>query len=182
MTHDVNIGLGNATGMAYHAPAGTALPAYPGATLDPAWKEIGAISEDGITYGMNHELTPLRNWAKEIERLMPADGDSTIQAPFIDTTQETLETIFGADNVTVTEATAEHGKLISVEIGPDTAPDAEAFLFLMKDGDDMIMIGSTRATVTAVDDITFGPSDAITWNATISTKAWTVVKDNGQTV
>lgn len=182
MTHDVNIGLGNATGMAYHAPAGTALPAYPGETLDNAWKEIGAISEDGITYGMNHELTPLRNWAKEIERLMPADGDSTIQAPFIDTSEETLKTLFGAENVIITAATSEHGKNISIAIDADTAPDAEAFLFLMKDGDDMIMIGSTRATVTAVDDITFSPSEAITWNATISARAWTFAKNDGQTI
>lgn len=182
MTHDVNLGIGLATGMAFHAPAGTALPTYPGDTLAEAWQEIGAVSEDGISYGMNHSMTPLRNWAKVIERLMAADGDATIQAPFMDTTQETLETLFGAENVVTTAATADHGDLISITIGPDTMPDAEAFLFLMKDGDDMIMIGSTRATVTAVDDISFAPNNAIIWNATISSKDWTIVKDNGQTV
>lgn len=182
MTYDVNLGVGLATGMAYHAPAGTALPAYPGATLAEAWKEIGAVSEDGISYGLNHTLTPLRNWAKEIERLMAADGDSTIKAPFMDTTEETLKTIFGAENVNVTDATADHGKLISLTIGPDTMPEGEAFLFLMKDGDDMIMVGTERAHVTAVDDISFAPNSAIIWNATISAKAWTVVKDNGQKV
>ena len=180
MTNNVNLGVGLATGMAFHAPAGTALPAYPGAALDEAWKEIGAVSEDGISYGMNHSMTPLRNWAKEIERLMAADGDATIKAPFMDTTKETLETLFGAENVKATEATTEHGALISITIGPDTMPDAEAFLFLMKDGDDMIMIGSSRATVTAVDDIAFAPNSAIIWNATISAKDWTIVKDNGQ--
>ena len=98
----------------------------------------------------------------------------------MDTTKETLETLFGAENVVTTEATTEHGALISITIGPDTMPDAEAFLFLMKDGDDMIMIGSSRATVTAVDDISFAPNSAIIWNATISAKDWTIVKDNGQ--
>lgn len=182
MTHDVNMGIGSETGMAYHAPAGTALPAYPGAELDAAWKEIGAVSEDGISYGMNHSFDTLRNWAKQIERLMAADGDATVTAPFIDTTESTLKTLFGADNVTVTDATAEHGKLISVEIGPDTQTDAEAFLFLMKDGDDMIMIGTPRGFITEVGDIDFAPNDAITWEATISSKSWTITKDNGQTV
>lgn len=180
MTHDVNLGIGLATGMAFHAPAGTALPTYPGEALAEAWKEIGAVSEDGISYGMNHSMTPLRNWAKVIERLMAADGDATIKAPFMDTTKETLETLFGAENVVETAATQTHGKLLSITIGPDTMPEAEAFLFLMKDGDDMIMIGSTNATVTAVDDITFAPNNAIIWNATISSKSWTIVKDNGQ--
>lgn len=182
MTYDVNLGIGLATGMAYHAPAGTALPTYPGEQLVEAWKEIGAVSEDGISYGMNHSLTPLRNWAKQIERLMAADGDATIKAPFMDTTQETLETLFGAENVKTEAATADHGALISITIGPDTMPGAEAFLFLMKDGDDMIMIGSSRAHVTAVDDIAFAPNSAIIWNATISAKDWTIVKDNGQVV
>ena len=49
MTNSTNLGIGLATGMAFHAPAGTALPAYPGAELDGAWKEIGAVSEDGIS-------------------------------------------------------------------------------------------------------------------------------------
>ena len=180
MTHDVNLGIGLATGMAFHAPKGTALPTYPGEALAEAWKEIGAVSEDGIEYGMNHSMDPLRNWAKEIERLLPADGDTTIKAPFMDTTKETLETLFGAENVVETAATQTHGKLLSITIGPDTMPEAEAFLFLMKDGDDMIMIGSTNATVTAVDDISFAPNSAIIWNATISSKSWTIVKDNGQ--
>lgn len=177
--NNVNLGIGLSTGMAFHAPAGTALPTYPGEALDAAWMEIGAVSEEGISYGMNHSMTPLRNWAKVIERLMAADGDATIKAPFMDTTKETLDTLFGAENVVATAATEEHGKLISITIGPDTMPESEAFLFLMKDGEDMIMIGSTQATVTAVDDITFAPNSAILWNATISSKEWTIVKDGG---
>ena len=130
---------------------------------------------------MNHSFDTLRNWAKQIERLIAADGDATVKAPFIDTTEDTLKTLFGEDNVTVTAATQTHGKLISVDIGPDTMTDAEAFLFLMKDGDDMIMIGTTRGFITEVGDIDFKPNDAITWDATISSKSWTVMKDNGQT-
>ena len=181
MTHDVNLGIGLATGMAYHAPAGTALPTYPGEELAADWVEIGSITEDGISYGMNHSFEPLRNWAKEIERLMAADGDATVKAPFMETSEETLKTLFGSDNVTVTAASQTHGKLISIDIGPDTMTDAEAFLFLMKDGDDMIMIGTTKGFITEVGDIDFKPNDAITWEATISSKTWTVMKDNGQT-
>lgn len=182
MTYNVNLGIGLATGMAYHAPQGTALPSYPGEELAEAWEEIGAISEDGITWGLNQDRTPLRNWAKEIERMMSADGDSTIEAPFIYTTEETLKTLFGEDAVVVTAATAEHGKVISIEIGPDAMPDGEAFLFLMKDGDDLMMVGTTKGFVTSVADVAFAPNAAITWNGTISAKSWTFKKNDGQTV
>lgn len=180
-TNKVNLGIGNASGMAFHAPANTAAPAYPGASLAGTdWEEIGAISEDGISYGLNYSKDAIRNWALEIERLKNSDGDATIQAPFIDTTEEVFNTLFGEDNVTVTAATTSHGKLISVEIGPDTQTEGEAFLFLMKDGDDMISVYTPKGFITSVDDIDFAPDDAITWNATISSKSWTVTKDDGQ--
>lgn len=179
-TNKVNLGIGSASGMAFHAPANTAAPAYPGEALGAAWEEIGAVSEDGISYGLNYSKDAIRNWALEIERLKSADGDATVQAPFIDTTEEVFNTLFGASNVTVTAATADHGKLISVEIGPDTQTEGEAFLFLMKDGDDMISVYTPKGFITSVDDIDFAPDDAITWNATISSKSWTVTKDDGQ--
>ena len=36
----VNLGIGRATGMFYHATKGTALPAYPTETLAAAWTEV----------------------------------------------------------------------------------------------------------------------------------------------
>lgn len=179
-TNKVNLGIGNASGMAFHAPKGTPAPAYPGEELAQAWEEIGAVSEDGISYGLNYSKDALRNWALEIVRLKNADGNATVEVPFIDTTEDVFKTLFGADNVTVTPATSDHGKLISVEIGPDTQTEGEAFLFLMKDGDDMISVYTGDGFITEVADIDFGPEDAITWNATIASKSWVVTKDDGQ--
>ena len=44
----VLLGLGNATGMFYHAPAGTALPTYPSEQLAAAWKEVGLVGDAGL--------------------------------------------------------------------------------------------------------------------------------------
>ena len=49
-SNDVKLGAGLATGMFYHAPKGTALPTYPTETLAEAWKEVGYVAEDGITW------------------------------------------------------------------------------------------------------------------------------------
>ena len=178
MTYDVNLGIGLATGMAYHAPANTALPAYPGEELAADWVEIGAVAEDGISWATAQERTPLRNWAKEIERMMASDETASVEAPFIHTTAETLKTLFGEDAVTVDESTADHGNLVSVDVGPDSMPNGEAFLFLMKDGDDLIMLGTTKGFVTAVGDVDFAPDSAITWTGTISAKSWKFMKES----
>lgn len=184
-THDVNLGVGNyaesgTTGMFYHAPAGTDLPTSPAGTLASAWVEVGAISQDGITFNTNHTFNQLKNWANKIARLLPAEESGTVAAPIIDTTEESLKTVFGAENVEVTPATATHGKLVSVNVSQDGMPEAEAFLFLMKDGDDMIMIGTERGYISELGEVAFQPNEAITWNATITADTWVIMKDNGQ--
>ena len=177
---DVKLGLGDATGMFFHAPAGTELPATLAAALPNTWTHVGDVSDAGLTIAFNKSVTNLKNWANKIARLLPAEESGTVSAPIIDTTEESFKTIFGSDNVTVTAATATHGKLISVDVTPDAMPDPEAFLFLMKDGDDMIMIGTTRGYISELGEVAFQPNAAITWDATISADKWTVMKDNGQ--
>lgn len=179
-TYTVNLGIGDATGMFYHAPEGTALPETPYEELSNDWELVGDVSSDGITFSTARDFDTIKNWANQIKRLLPSDESETVVAPIIETTESTLRVLFGADNVTVTPATSEHGKLITVDTSPTNTPSAEAFLFLMKDGDDMIMIGTTSGFVTALGDVTFAPNEAISWEATISSNQFVVVKDDNQ--
>lgn len=184
-THDVNLGIGNSaetgtTGMFYHAPKGTALPTYPSEDLGTGWAEVGAISVDGITLNTNRTFSQLKNWANKTARLLPAEESGTVGAPVIDTTEASFKTLFGEDHVVITAATNSHGKLISVDIEQDNTPDAEAFLFLMKDGDDMLMVGTKEGYISELGEVAFQPNNAITWNATISADKWTIMKDDGQ--
>lgn len=178
-SNKVNLGIGLATGMFYTAPAGTALPTYPGDSLT-SWTEVGAVTADGITWSTGKDSDPLRNWAKEVERLISSDEGGTVTAPLMYTDKKTLETIFGSDNVTVTAATASHGALVSVTVAPGVSSAPAAFLFIMKDGEDMMMLGTEKGIVRDVGDISFSPTDAITWEATIEAASWTFLKDDGQ--
>lgn len=178
-SNKVNLGIGLATGMFYTAPAGTALPASPTAELAEAWVQAGAITADGITWATGKDSEPLRNWAKETERLIASDEGGTVTAPLMYTDETTLKTIFGADNVTVTAATSSAGKVISVTVAPGVSASPMAFLFLAKDGDDAIMLGTSKGIVREVGDITLSPTEAITWEATIEASSWTFAKDDG---
>ena len=159
---DVKLGLGLATGMFYHAPAGTALPTDPSAAVPVAWTHVGDVTDDGITLTMDKSVENLRNWANVIKRVIMTEHAETIQAPIMDTTEEALKTVVGEDNVT--NAT----NIITVNLSAASLPEEEAFLFVMKDGDDMMMIGCTNGQVTAVDDVTFAPGSAINWVPTIT--------------
>ena len=179
-SHNVNLGLGYASGMFFHAPAGTALPAYPTETLAAAWEDVGDISADGVNWTPLGDMQSIRNWANEVVRRW-SNTPGTANAAVIDTTEEVFNTIFGEDNVTVTAAAATHGKLVSVDIDRYNLSGAEAFLFIGKDGDDAFMLGTTSGIITNIGDVSFQPGSVISWTPTIEGN-WTYLKDDGQTV
>ena len=159
---DVKLGLGLATGMFYHAPAGTALPTDPTAAIPNTWTHVGDVSDAGITLALNKSATNLKNWANKIKRVIMTDHSETIQAPIMDTVEEALKTVVGASNVTTASG------VITVNLSDGDLPEQEAFLWVMKDGDDMIMIGCSYGQVSAVDNVTFAPGAAINWTPTIT--------------
>ena len=179
-TNEVKLGTGLATGMFFHAPAGTALPAYPSAELAEAWEEVGFVAQDGITWHHGRSGEVLKDWSNTIRRVLESSDDKTIAVPIISTTAEVLKTIFGAANVEETAADTTHGNLLKVASAAGIMSGEEAFLFLMKDGDDMIAIGTTSGFISALDDITFAPGSPITWNATVNMSNWTMILDDGQ--
>jgi hypothetical protein len=149
-----------------------------------AWKEVGDVSSDGLTMATDKTTENLKNWANAIKRLMLSEHVETIQAPIMDTTESTLKVVVGEKNVTVTPATATHGKLIDVNLSSSELPPAEAFLFLMVDGDDTMAIGMTNGQIQAVDNVSFAPGSAIIWTPTISVleNSLHFIKDDGQVI
>ena len=85
---DTLLGTGLATGMFYHAPAGTALPTYPAETLATAWKHVGDVSDAGITLTTDKSTEALRNWANVVKRVIMTEHSETIQTPVMDTTED----------------------------------------------------------------------------------------------
>lgn len=235
---NAKLGIGLATGMAFHAPAGTSLPTYPtdiigdngdgtstdnftatsaqvsftlgesanailsftidgveqdpndysvsgttvswaGTTLDGdkkivityyvgAWRMIGDVTHDGISVTTDKSVNNIRNWANVIKRSTLSEHTETVQVPIMDTTEESLKVVVGSANVTVTPASGTHGKTIDVDLSAGSLPSPEAFIFLMKDGDDVMAVGMENGQITAVDAITFAPENTINWTPTIT--------------
>ena len=175
MNNDVQLGGGNATGMFYRAPEGTALPTYPGDDLS-AWTEIGDIDEDGLSFTPRGSTT-LKNWAGKPKRSVPAADPATVKAKIMDTTESSLKTVFGPENVRVSAATSDHGKLITIDL--DSKPSPAAYLFIMKDGDDMKILGTENGLISELGDVTFKNDEAIEWDVTIQGD-WHLICDDGQ--
>lgn len=174
---NVLIGAGLATGMFYTAPKGTALPTSPMETLTADWVEVGAITEDGITFTLPSGDV-LRNWAKVAERKINTENGS-VSAPIMYTTKKVLETLFGAGNVTHIASTGTHGNVDSVTLSPDVSAEPASYLFLMKDGDTLAMLGTSDGLITEIGDVAFNGGASANWEATIE-GTWTFATDDGQ--
>lgn len=183
MNHDAKLGIGDASGMFFHAAAGTALPAYPSATLSSAWKEVGDVSDAGLSLAFTKSTTNLRNWANQVKRTVMTEHAEAITAPIMDTTEETFKTVLGSAAVTTTPAGGSHGKLVKASLSQSTLPPEEAYLFLMKDEDDLIMLGCKKGQITAMDTVTFAPGSTINWSPTITAldDGWEIITEDGPT-
>lgn len=179
-TNDVNIGLGNASGMFYHAPLTPTAPTMPTSPFDEmtGFTEVGFISEDGPSWTPYGSTEAIRAWDLSVKRVIKTEKGS-VTVPVISTTQESLKTVFGADAVTHTAATTAHGNIdkVSTENGPYNVD--EAFVLLGKDGTDGLMLSCASGKVTEISEIGFAPNGAIIWEITI-TGDWSFTKDDGE--
>lgn len=158
---DTRLGLGNATGMFYHAPAGTELPASASTAPGAAWTKVGDVTADGISLNLDKSTSVLRNWALTAKRVIESEHTESISSPLMDTTPEVLKTVCGTAAVTATSAS------MTVDLSKGLPPE-EAYLWLMKDGDDMMALGCTHGQITAVAGVNFAPNGAIVWTPTIT--------------
>ena len=174
----VLIGAGNESlGFFLTAPKGTALPATPGTTPGSAWKEVGSIDVNGISLKLpNGDV--IKNWANLAERKINTEN-GTISGNIMYTTKVVFETLFGEDNVDYTAADGTHGNITSVTLSPDVSAEPAAYLFLVKDGDTLVSIGTTNGLITDIADVSFNPTTAVTWAPTIS-GVWTISHDDGE--
>lgn len=174
---NVFIGAGNASGMFYKAPKGTAIPSSPKASLGADWVEVGAITDSGISLTLPSGDV-LRNWALEPERKINTENGS-VTAPIMYTNKTVLETLFGANNVSHTAATSSDGNIETVTLSPDVSAEPASYLFLMKDGDSLAMLATNNGLITEIGDVSFAPDSSVNWEATIE-GSWTFVIDDGQ--
>lgn len=178
-SNSVNLGLGAVAGHFYHAVASAeiVMPTYPKPN-PTGFANAGYISSDGPTWTPFGSQEVLRAWDNTAVRTFSSEK-GTVTIPVISTDEESLKAVFGSDRVTVTAATSEHGKLVTVNTEDGPSSEKHAIVLLGKDGDDALMLSCPEALITEIGEVAFAPDGAITWEITLEGD-WTFVKDDGQ--
>lgn len=156
------------TGACAVAPVGTAKPTSARSTLPAAWNDSGYVSEDGISVTLTRSTTPIRDWSKSVVRNILTEYGGTIACSFLQVDQFAAERLFGANNVSVTEATTITGEQLEIAIGSELPP-IESFCFSMKDGDARVRVYIPRGQFTDINQVDFKPDAGHIIGGTIAT-------------
>lgn len=165
-TNAVNISKGNASGMFYYAVSGTTIPTTL-ASIPSAWHEAGFISEDGMELELSKDVKNIKDWSSTIRRVVMTDHEEKASGSCISTTGDALAELFGSTNVTATTAS------ITVDLSAADLPPVKAYLFVMKDGDDLLAFGCSEGQISVADNTSFKAGDGIAWPFTITAQGTT---------
>lgn len=158
------------TGAVQWAPVGTSTPTDARSVLTTPWKSGGYVNSDGVSLAIDQDTTTIDDWSLAHVRTLLQGFTGTVTFTFIQTDYETLCMIFGEDNVTLTNATAEHGAVITVKIGP-SLPKPLAFCINMKDAEQRIRLALPNAQPKLDGDLTFKADEAISWSLSLDCAA-----------
>ena len=161
---NVSVGKPKIGGAIFRAPLGTALPTTADATLNSAFKEMGYVSEDGVTNSNSPESDTVKAWGGDVVLTLMEGREDTFQFTLIEAKNiEVLKAVFGNDNVS--------GSLSAGVVIQNTNDDLEDCSWVI----DMILRDNTvkrvvipDGKVSEVGDITYSDSDAIGYEITLS--------------
>ncbi|OZD23817.1 hypothetical protein CH253_08115 [Rhodococcus sp. 06-156-3C] len=111
--------------MIYRAVLGTALPADASTVLAAAYKDLGGVSDAGITNSQSREVQKIKDYGGETVATPQSDYSETFQVELIEATNlEVLKTVYGDGNVEFKPATATKGAQITVLHNAEVLPQS----------------------------------------------------------
>lgn len=148
-----------ATGGVLTADLGTTLPTTVDGSV-ASFTATGYIGEDGVTLTIDRETQDVFAWGGQKVRVIQTSYSTQLQIPFLETSPEVLELVFGDDNVTTT------GTETVVTLNADTLPHF-ALVIDTADGDKRLRITAADAQVVEQDDLVFSHTAPTIHNVTI---------------
>lgn len=155
-------------GGAFVAPLGTALPAGLYENLDPAFEDLGFISDDGMDQDRDTDSTDVQAWGGQTVLNSLTKDDHTFKATFLEGNVNVLKEFFG-DGAVSQDATT---KVITVSPTAAKTPGRRILVFdilLSETKRRRIIIPNAQASDWGT--ITYKDSDAVSYKLTYTAYA-----------
>lgn len=164
-TSNVSAAKPKKAGSIWRAPKGTTLPTSVTDTLNAAFKNLGYVSEDGITNANSPESDNQRAWGGDVVLNTVGEKPDTFSMALIESLNvDVLKTVYGDDNVT-----GDLTQGITVKVNnKDQEESAWVIDMLLKDGAAKRIV-IPQGKLTELEEINYNDNDPIGYGITIST-------------
>lgn len=143
------------TGGVYVAPLATALPVTPSVALNVAFKEVGYISEDGVTQSIGDSTVEIKAWQNaDVVRRIQTDHSLNIKFMMIETNAVSLAAYYGNYS----------GGIVQIKAG---VMPQQSWVLNVVDGTNLVRLVLPSAQVTDRSDIVYKNGDKIGYEITL---------------
>lgn len=166
-----------AEGSIYAGPIDTVGPALPDPfdVIDEAFVNLGDVGEDGFTESSERKIDKKRNFGGKVVKVLQTEVGKSVQLVFLESlSADVLKAINGASNVTIVEATEDHGQIVEVKKNAKRLPHLSWVIDTIDTslGDGDTVTAKYRSyipdgQITDIDDVKIVHSDTIEYKVTI---------------
>lgn len=151
-------------GAAFRAPVGTTIPTDTTTVLDEAFKNLGYISEDGLSNDNSFTSEDIKAWGGDIVDSVTTETTDTFTFTLIESMrEEVLKMAKGDDNVT---GTADTGITIKAN---SNERDYQALVFeMVLKGNKAKRVVIPCCKVTSVSEIVYNDTDPVGYQLTVT--------------
>lgn len=162
---NVSVGKPKTGGAISVAPVGTPLPTDATTDLDAAFRNLGFVSDDGLTNSSSMETEGIKAWGGQTVLTTLTSKDDKYKFTLIEALNvEVLKAVYGSANVSVNDLTG----LITIKVN---ASEPEAFSWVV----DMIMTNGAlkrivipNAKISEVADVVYKDNEPIGYESTLA--------------
>ena len=150
-------------GAIYAAPVGTTLPTDTDTALDPAFEDLGFVSEDGVTNGSNIDSSDTKEWGGATVLTTLNSKDDTFKFKLLEILRKSVaEFVYGKNNVLGDLSTG-----LTIKVSSEDIPEVALVI-------DMIMRNNVKkrfcvpcAKISQIEDIVYEGKSAVGYNTTL---------------
>lgn len=161
---NVSTGKPRVNGAIFRAPKGTALPTDAKTALSDAYKELGYVSEDGVTNSNDSESENIKSWGGTIVLTTKTEKDDDFKFGLIESLNlEVLKTVYGDANVTQES----EGGMITVKVNATELPEMVYVIDVALAGNRIKRIVIPAGKLEELGDVVYKDEDPIAYEVTI---------------
>lgn len=165
-TKNVSFGKPRVTGAVSTAPLGTKLPTDAISNLEDGFKNLGYISEDGLTNENSPETDSIKAWGGDTVLTVQTAKEDTFTFKLIEVLNiDVLKEIYGKDNVS---GSLESG--IKIVANSKEMEEHIVVIDIILNGGVLKRIVIPKAIITEIGEVEYSDEDAIGYEITLTAK------------